>query len=96
MNLTINQLVVWLIVGLLVGSLAGMMIRSKKGAFGSWPNRGVGLAGAICGGYVFQRFGIQLGLADVNISSEDLVAASSGAALFVALVWLVRRRRSKS
>ena len=45
---------------------------------GWWTNLGVGLIGAAVGGFFFNLFGIDLGLGELAISFQDLVAAFVG------------------
>lgn len=90
----VTQLLVWLVVGGLVGSLVGMLVKRSKRGFGRRGNLVVGLFGALIGGALFELFNIDLGLGNVSISLEDLVAAFVGALIFVLVVWLVQRSRS--
>ena len=43
MEITIIEVVVWLVVGALAGSLTGIVITRKKEGFGRYANLGVGL-----------------------------------------------------
>ena len=92
MAVTIVELFVWLIVGLLAGSLAGLVVTRKKEGFGRYANIGVGLAGALIGGFLFDLLRIDLGLANITISVADIVAAFVGSLLFLAVLYFVRRR----
>ena len=91
----LTQVIVWLVIGGLVGSLVGMLARRSKTGFGRRGNLGVGLVGALLGGALFELFGIDLGLAHIAISLEDLVAAFVGAVVFLMVIWFVRRRSSQ-
>ena len=75
MNITIGEIIVWLIVGGLAGSFTGAVITRKKAGFGRWMNLGVGLAGALIGGVIFDVLNIDLGLGELKVSFEDLIAA---------------------
>lgn len=90
---SIGELIVWLVVGGLAGSLTGMLVKRQRRGFGRLGNLGVGMVGALLGGLLFNLFGIDLGLAEVSISLEDLVSALVGALLFLGIVRLMRRRR---
>lgn len=92
---TIGELVVWLIVGALSGSLAAMLVTRRREGLGRWRNVGVGLAGALLGGMVFELFGIDLGLGDIAVSFEDLVAAFLGSLAVLGIAWYVQRRRRR-
>ncbi len=95
MHVTFGEILIWLIVGGLIGSFVGRLAtRSKKG-YGRVPNLFLGLVGAVVGGVVFEIFNIDLGLGDMSISFEDLIAAFVGSVLVLAMVWTVRRYRSK-
>ncbi len=95
MHVTFGEILIWLIVGGLIGSFVGRLAtRSKKG-YGRVPNLFLGLVGAVVGGVVFEIFNIDLGLGDLSVSFEDLIAAFVGSVLVLATVWTVRRYRSK-
>tara|TARA_R110000850_G_scaffold202967_24_gene329130 strand:- start:5541 stop:5858 length:318 start_codon:yes stop_codon:yes gene_type:complete len=92
----LSQILAWLIAGALVGSFTGIIIKRKKGGFGWLKNFGIGLAGAILGGVLFRVFGVDLGLSQISISLEDLVAGFAGALLFLLCLWIYRRFISKA
>jgi uncharacterized membrane protein YeaQ/YmgE (transglycosylase-associated protein family) len=85
----LGPIIVWLIVGGLAGTLAGRLVTFKKEGLGRWTNIGVGLAGALLGGGLFKVFHIDLGLGEIKVTFEDLIAAFLGSLLFVVLWWLV-------
>ncbi len=93
MNLTLTQLVVWLVVGGLAGTLAGRLVTFKKEGLGFWTNLGVGMVGALIGGFIFHIFDINLGLGEIKVTLVDLIAAFLGSLLFVVLWRLVRKFR---
>jgi uncharacterized membrane protein YeaQ/YmgE (transglycosylase-associated protein family) len=95
MNLTVGQLIVWLAVGGLAGNLAGRLVTFKREGLGRWTNLGVGMVGALIGGLIFKVFHINLGLGDLKITFEDLLAAFLGSLLFVVIWWLVAKFRGK-
>ena len=95
MNLTVSQLIVWLIVGGLVGTLVGRLVTFKKEGLGFWTNLGVGMIGALIGGLLFRIFHIDLGLGEIKVSFEELIAAFLGSLLFVVVWWLIRTFRGK-
>jgi uncharacterized membrane protein YeaQ/YmgE (transglycosylase-associated protein family) len=95
MNLTLGQFIVWLVVGALAGNLAGRLVTFKKEGLGRWTNLGVGMVGALVGGLIFRIFHINLGLGDIKITFEDLIAAFLGSLLFVVIWWLVTKFRGK-
>lgn len=93
---TIGQIVVWIFVGVLAGSVAGMLVKRRREGFGRINNLGVGMVGAIIGGSLFRLFKIDLGLGEFAVSLEDLIAALVGSLIFLGVVWLVQRQRSRS
>ncbi len=95
MQITLIQIIVWLIVGALAGSLVGKVVKRSRGGFGRWTNLGVGLIGAAVGGFLFDLFGIDLGLGELAISFQDLVAAFVGSLVFLAAVLIVRKQMEK-
>ena len=94
MQITWSLIVVWLIVGALAGSLAGMVAKRSKEGFGRLTNIGIGLVGALVGGLFFKIFNIDLGLRNIVVSVEDLVAAFVGSLFFLLVLWLVRKYRT--
>ena len=96
MNITLDEIITWLLVGALAGSLAGMVVTRRKEGFGGLTNLGIGLVGAILGGVLFKLFHIELGLlAAVTITLQDVVSGLIGALLFLAILWWVQRYRAK-
>lgn len=85
-----GELIVWLIVGALAGNLAGKVVTFKKEGLGRWANLGVGMAGALMGGFVFNFFGIDLGFGELKITFEDLIAAFIGSLVFIFVLRIVR------
>ena len=95
MQITFIRIIVWLIVGALAGSLVGSVVKRSREGFGWWTNLGVGLIGAAVGGFFFNLFGIDLGLGELAISFQDLVAAFMGSLIFLAAVLIVRKQMAK-
>lgn len=87
-----GEVIVWLIVGGLAGSLTGRLVTRKKEGLGRWTNLGVGLVGALVGGYLFQLFNIDLGLGEIKVTFEDLIAAVCGSLLFLLGLTLIRKK----
>ena len=85
MSIELSDVISWVIVGIIVGPLVGRVATGKKGGWGWWKNSGVGLIGAAIGGVIWNLFGFDLGLGDIRVTLEDLVAACVG----VALLWLI-------
>ena len=95
MNVTLNEIIVWLIVGALAGSLVGMIVRRQKAGFGRFGNLGVGLVGALIGGLLFKLLNIDLGFGKIAITLEDLLSAFIGSLLFLAVLGVIKHRRSR-
>ena len=91
---SLYQLIVWIVVGLLGGSLAGLLITWEREGFGLLRNLGVGLAGALVGGFLFRAFGIFPDLDKIAVSLRDIVAALVGSLLVLAALWLWRRSKA--
>ena len=89
--MNIGEIIVWLIVGGLAGTLTGRLVTGKKEGLGRLSNLGVGLIGALVGGFLFNLFKIDLGLGDLKVTFEDLVAAVCGSLLFILASWLIRK-----
>ena len=74
----------WIIVGLLAGWLAAKITDAPQGLL---RNLAVGLVGAILGGFMFDRLGIQV----MPSFFGSLVTATLGAIVFL-LIWQAIRR----
>jgi uncharacterized membrane protein YeaQ/YmgE (transglycosylase-associated protein family) len=91
-DITLAEVIAWLIIGALAGSLAGMLVKRRKAGFGRIMNLGVGLVGAFLGGLLFKLFGWHLELlSQVTINLEQVVAGFVGALVFLVVVWVVQR-----
>lgn len=93
MELSISEIIVWLVVGALTGPVIGMLVKRNRDGFGRWRNLGIGLVGALIGGGVFKLFQIDLGLGSFAISLQDLIAAFLGALLFLLIVAIIQKKR---
>ena len=97
MEITIGNVIGWLVAGILAGSLTGVLVKRSRQGFGHWANIGIGLVGALIGGSLFQIFNITIGnLADISVSLQDLVSAFIGSLVFLLVVWLIRRQLQKA
>jgi uncharacterized membrane protein YeaQ/YmgE (transglycosylase-associated protein family) len=94
MSISLAQIIVWAIVGLIGGSLVGLVVKRDRKGFGLWTNLGLGLIGALIGGFLFRLLGLFPGLDQVTISLRDLTAAVVGSALVLAGLWLRNRTRA--
>ena len=89
MDISISDVLVWLIVGLLAGSLTGLLVKRSKRGFGHLANLGLGLVGAVVGGYLFDLLRIDLGLANISVSLQDIVASLVGSLLFLIALYFL-------
>lgn len=96
MDITIADIIVWLIVGMLAGSLVGALVKRRKTGYGRYTNFGIGLVGALVGGALFDLLNLSLGLENISISLQDIVAASIGSLLFLGALYWLRNRRGKT
>jgi uncharacterized membrane protein YeaQ/YmgE (transglycosylase-associated protein family) len=95
MNLTVGQLIVWLIVGGLACNIAGRLVTFRKEGLGRWTNLGVGMIGALIGGFFFNVFNIDFGLGAIKVTFEDLIAAFLGSLLFIVVWWVISKFAAK-
>src|SRR5215831_19180038 len=91
MSIPIGKIVVWLIIGALAGTLAGRLMTFSKRGFGLWANVGIGMVGAVVGGFIFRLLHIDLGLGEIKITFEDLISAFVGSLLGIITWRLIRK-----
>jgi uncharacterized membrane protein YeaQ/YmgE (transglycosylase-associated protein family) len=93
--MNIGQIIVWIIVGGFAGTLAGRAVTWKKEGLGRWTNLLVGMIGALIGGELFKLFRINLGLGELKVTFEDLIAAFLGSLLVIFAWRLIARLKAK-
>jgi uncharacterized membrane protein YeaQ/YmgE (transglycosylase-associated protein family) len=91
---SIDQFIVWVVVGLLGGSFAALVTTRDRKGYGLLRNLGVGLVGALVGGFLFRVLGLLPGLDRVAISLRDVVAAVVGSLIVLAALWLWQRSKT--
>jgi uncharacterized membrane protein YeaQ/YmgE (transglycosylase-associated protein family) len=91
---SIDQFIVWVVVGLLGGSLAALVTTRDRKGYGLLRNLGVGLVGALVGGFLFRLLGLWPGLDRVAVSLRDVVAAVVGSLIVLAALWLWQRSKT--
>ncbi len=92
MEISISQVVVWILVGTLAGSLAGIVVKRQRSGFGHVKNLLVGLAGAAIGLFAGNVLRIQVeALAAIRIDLNEVLLAFVGSMVFLALLALGRR-----
>jgi uncharacterized membrane protein YeaQ/YmgE (transglycosylase-associated protein family) len=87
------QIIVWIVIGLIGGGLSSRLITWDREGFGIFRNLGLGLVGALIGGFLFRLFNLYPGLDKIAVSLRDTVAAVAGSLIILAGIWLVRRSR---
>lgn len=92
-TITSGQVIAWIIVGALAGSITGMIVKREKRGLGHFINLGIGLVGALIGGFLFKVLRIDLGLDRLTIRVEDLIAAIIGSLIFLFVLWLIQQGR---
>ncbi len=93
---SLDQVIVWSVIGLLGGSLAGMAITWGREGFGIVRNLGLGLAGALIGGFFFRIFGLFPSLDLIAFSLRDVVAAFAGSLILLAGLWLWQKYQTST
>jgi uncharacterized membrane protein YeaQ/YmgE (transglycosylase-associated protein family) len=96
MNVTISDVLSWLVIGAFAGSIAGMIVKRQKKGMGRIVNLAVGLIGAILGGGVVRLLQIDFGLGKIVLRWEDMVAALIGSLVLIACIAIARKRSSAS
>ncbi|MFC1680692.1 GlsB/YeaQ/YmgE family stress response membrane protein [Pseudomonadota bacterium] len=92
MNISTDQIIVWLVVGAIAGTLIGALVKRSRKGFGAATNLGIGLIGALIGGLLFKVLKLDLGLGKISVSLEDIVAATAGSILFLLILRFFRNR----
>lgn len=73
-----------IIVGLIAGWLAGYLMQGR--GFGILGNIGVGIVGAVLGGFIFNMLGIA-----VDSTMVEIIMATVGAVVLLVIIGLIRR-----
>jgi uncharacterized membrane protein YeaQ/YmgE (transglycosylase-associated protein family) len=93
MDITVGQLLAWVVVGALAGALATALTkRSRKIRILDVGNIAIGMIGAIVGGLLFQVLDINIG-ADLVFSFADVLSAFIGSLIVVVALWAYHRGR---
>ena len=90
-SFTTDQVIVWLVIGGLAGFIVGLIFKGKKKGFGFFSNLLIGLIGAVIGGFVFDLLNVRLGLGQIVLSFDDLIAAVAGAFILLIVISVLRK-----
>lgn len=92
MNLSVENLIILLIVGGLVGLIAQKLVGYSRG--GCLTSIAIGFIGALIGSWAVKQFGLpEIYVLKIANTSIYIVWAIIGAAVFVAVLGLLTRRR---
>jgi len=83
----LETILIWIVVGLVAGFLAGRVLRTGFGLFG---NIGVGIVGAVLGGFIFRALRIHLPVPGIL---GAIIVAFVGALVLILLLRLLARAK---
>ncbi len=85
-----QDILIWIFIGALAGALVGL---TANRAGRRLSNLMIGLVGAVVGGYLTEKFNIDLGLGlgNITISFQDIFSATFGALLFILFLFLIKQ-----
>lgn len=96
MNVTLAELCSWLAIGAIAGYVIGQLLRkTTQRETNHLANLGVGMVGALVGGFIFDVLGIADGLQSYRVTLRDIVAALIGSFLFLGAIRLVKNKMGK-
>ena len=81
------SIIAWIVLGLIAGFIGSKLV-NKRGE-GFFLDIGLGIVGAVIGGWLFNLFGMQ-GVTGLNVYS--LIVAVIGAVVFLVVYHAIRRR----
>ncbi len=97
MEVSVAEIVNWIIVGIIAGGLVGMLLTGKREGYGWFKNLGMGLVGGLVGGFLFIKLiKLDYGMSDIQISLQDLVAAILGTLLVWLAIKLFKKKAAKT
>jgi len=74
-GITLDQVLSWCVIGLLAGMVLNAVSTKKPGGLGKLRNLAIGVGAAFVGGWVSTVLGLDLGLGQMTIRYDDVVAA---------------------
>jgi uncharacterized membrane protein YeaQ/YmgE (transglycosylase-associated protein family) len=94
--MTPGDIFTWVFVGVLAGTLAAMVFTRRESGFGHMANLGVGLLGALIGGFVLSVLPFRVDMGALVIGVNELIAAFAGSvALLVFTMWLSAAQKGR-
>ena len=94
MDISVSEIVVWVIVGMIAGQFVGWLLTGKKEGYGWFKNLTAGLVGGIVGGFVFKKLvGLDFGMSSISISLQDVICAVLGTLLVILGVKIARKKK---
>ena len=77
--------------------MIGLLLkRAKTTDTNHLANLGIGMVGALVGGFIFDALRIAEGLQEFRVTLRDVVAAVVGSLLFLGVIRIVKNQRSKT
>ena len=87
--MTPGDIFTWVFVGVLAGTLAAMLFTRRESGFGHMANLGVGLLGALIGGFVLSVLPFRVDMGALSIGMNELAASFAGSVvLLMFTLWL--------
>jgi uncharacterized membrane protein YeaQ/YmgE (transglycosylase-associated protein family) len=94
MDITLGEVIVWVVIGALAGSaVAAIVTRSAKG-FGTVRNVVLGMAGAVVGGLLVNLTGIRLTDRSLTFELMDVISAVVGSVILLIAIAIIRKKRA--
>jgi uncharacterized membrane protein YeaQ/YmgE (transglycosylase-associated protein family) len=90
--MTVSQIFAWFVIGVVAGYIVAALTGRPRSGAAIFENLGVGLVGAVVGGFLFKFFGVLPSLDTVAISLRDVISAVLGSLLLLGGVAWWRRR----
>lgn len=86
----------WVFVGVLAGTLAAMVFTRRETGFGHLANLGVGLLGALIGGFVLGVMPFRVDMGSLAIGVNELIASVAGSVvLLIFTKWLAASQKAR-
>ncbi|MFG0285854.1 MAG: GlsB/YeaQ/YmgE family stress response membrane protein [Phycisphaerales bacterium JB039] len=95
--MTPGDIFTWVFVGVLAGTLAAVVFTRRESGFGHLANLGVGLLGALIGGFVLSVLPFRVDMGALTIGVNELAASFAGSiVLLVFTMWLGAASRGRA